>query len=98
MTKVRGQDKHAVSKRRAAGLESPHTVWIRTDLWLKLKEHKMLTGQKLGFLLNKALYNFLVRDELEKRTGIKTEYEESVYDPDRGTMRTDEADKYIKEE
>jgi hypothetical protein len=91
------QQKRVEAKRRAAGIEGPHTVWIRTDLWLKLKERKMLTGQKLGHLLNKALYNFLIRDELEKRTGIKTEYEESIYDPSKGTMRTDEADKYIKE-
>ena len=75
----------APEKARKDGYEAPHTIWIREDLWAKLKTAKREQGVSLKYLVNEALYELLMRDTVEKQTGVATPFKESDYYPQRKT-------------
>lgn len=79
-------------------IESNHGLWVRNDVWYNLKSHSLKTGITIKQLVNEALYDFLIREKIELKTGINSPYDDTTYDPERGTLRKDEADSYIKED
>lgn len=65
----------------------PHTLWIRDDLWSALKMRAAKEGKRVkGKITHKeqveeALFNYLLRDEIEERTGKPTTFKETKFDP-----------------
>jgi hypothetical protein len=96
---TQGQKNYRAQKaRNKPKYESAHGVWIRDDLWIRLQRMKSETNKSLKEMLNEALFDYLLREELENKTGLSTKYVDTLYDPERGTLRKDEADSYIKED
>ena len=71
------------ARSREDGYEAPHTLWIREDLWARLKTVKRERGKSLKYLVNEALYESLMRADVEKGTGTSTPFKESEYYPER---------------
>jgi hypothetical protein len=78
-------------------IETNHGLWVRNDIWANLKHHALKNGTTMKSIVNKALYDYLIREKIEIKTGMVCPYEETILDTRRGTLRKDEADSYIKE-
>lgn len=83
---------------RRRDIEKPHGVWLRNDIWVNLKTYAAQHETTVKYVLNSLLYDFLLKSDLERKTGMACPYEETTWDPDRGTLRKDERDSYIKED
>lgn len=80
-------------------LERNHGVWVRNDIWVALKKYaKANAPLSMKQIINEALYDYLIRHNLEAKTGMISPYKETTFDLERGTLRKDEADTYIKED
>jgi hypothetical protein len=80
---------------RREGLERPHTIWIRDDLWVAIKRHKLALKKEgksekeysIKNILETAVYEYLLRKDVEKRTGMEVPFDESIYDKDSDLTR-----------
>jgi hypothetical protein len=79
-------------------IEKPHSVWVRNDIWVNLKFVAKSKRISMKQIINEALYDYLLRSGVEQKTGMTSPYKETTYDPERGTLRKDEASSYIKED
>lgn len=69
-------------KREALGLEHRHQVFIRTDLWGAVKQHKEETGKSYRTIINEAIFHFLLQDKIENEYAERdVRLWETLFDP-----------------
>lgn len=83
---------YSKKKERRTRAETDHiSFWIRKDINRALGEFSKKTGTPKQRVINELLFNFLLKEKLEKRTGLPSSYTETEFVAGKGTVREGEA-------